>query len=141
MSEPEPISPELALVAPELAAAARAALPDRPWEAFAPPRTRAELRLAALVPAAVPPPPPPRKRRVVTGGRIAVAAAIALVAASFLPPRDAPHLVADSALPARAGTVRIEPRRARSTDPGCAPEGTRRSPFQPICPGRGQADR
>ena len=33
----EPVSPELALVSPELAAQARAALPDRPWEAFAPP--------------------------------------------------------------------------------------------------------
>ena len=31
----EPISPELALVSPELAAEARRALPDRPWEAFA----------------------------------------------------------------------------------------------------------
>jgi hypothetical protein len=33
----EPISPELALVDPELRAAARARLPDAPWEAFAPP--------------------------------------------------------------------------------------------------------
>ena len=32
-------SPELALVCPDLAARARAALPDRPWEAFASPRT------------------------------------------------------------------------------------------------------
>jgi hypothetical protein len=31
------ISPELALVSPELAARARAALPDRPWEVFVPP--------------------------------------------------------------------------------------------------------
>lgn len=30
----EPISPELALVSPELAEAARETLPDRPWEAF-----------------------------------------------------------------------------------------------------------
>jgi hypothetical protein len=33
----ESISPELALVDPELAEAARAALPERPWEAFLPP--------------------------------------------------------------------------------------------------------
>ena len=32
------LSPELALVSPDLAAQARAALPDRPWEAFAPTR-------------------------------------------------------------------------------------------------------
>jgi hypothetical protein len=32
-----PLSPELALVSPELAHAARMLLPDRPWELFAPP--------------------------------------------------------------------------------------------------------
>jgi hypothetical protein len=35
--DPE-FSPELALVCPDLAARARAALPDRPWEMFAPVR-------------------------------------------------------------------------------------------------------
>ena len=40
-----PISPELALVSPELADGARAALPDRPWEAFLP-----ELRPAVYRP-------------------------------------------------------------------------------------------
>src|SRR5262245_29500236 len=34
----EPLSPELALVSPELAERARALLSDRPWEQFAPPR-------------------------------------------------------------------------------------------------------
>jgi hypothetical protein len=43
----EPLSPELALVSPELAEAARAALPERPWEAFLP------------GPAPPPPPAPP----------------------------------------------------------------------------------
>ena len=36
-SAPETISPELALVTPELRERARALLPDRPWEALAPP--------------------------------------------------------------------------------------------------------
>jgi hypothetical protein len=40
----EPISPELALVSAELGALARAQLPDRPWERFAAPRTRADSR-------------------------------------------------------------------------------------------------
>ena len=34
--ELRPLSPELALVDPDLAAAARAGLADRPWEAFVP---------------------------------------------------------------------------------------------------------
>ena len=36
----EPLSPELVLVSPELREQALAALPDRPWEAFAPPPAR-----------------------------------------------------------------------------------------------------
>lgn len=35
-----PLSPELVLVSPELAKLAKALLPDRPWEQFAPPRAR-----------------------------------------------------------------------------------------------------
>jgi hypothetical protein len=38
----EPISPELALVSPELADAARALLPERPWERFVPPARATE---------------------------------------------------------------------------------------------------
>ena len=45
------ISPELALVCPELAARARAALPDRPWEAFVP-------RVPVSLPEEPPAPPP-----------------------------------------------------------------------------------
>jgi hypothetical protein len=47
-----PISPELALVCPELAEEARAALPDRPWEAFLPVLRPAAHRPPPLVPAA-----------------------------------------------------------------------------------------
>ncbi len=47
------ITPELALVSPELAEQARTALPDRPWEQFVPPRRRlaavpGPTRLASL---------------------------------------------------------------------------------------------
>jgi hypothetical protein len=48
------ISPELVLVCPELAERARAALPDRPWEAFLPPPSsvpRGPAQVVAPVPA------------------------------------------------------------------------------------------
>lgn len=48
----EPISPELALVDPELRAEARARLPAAPWEAFAPPSRAATPAAAAPAPAA-----------------------------------------------------------------------------------------
>ena len=51
--ELETISPELALVDPDMAVRARALLPDRPWEAFVPPEP-------------YPPEPPPLRRVVVT---------------------------------------------------------------------------
>ncbi len=49
--DPE-LSPELVLVSPELAARARAELPDRPWEAFAPPRPAVPLAPPRAAPAA-----------------------------------------------------------------------------------------
>ena len=56
MESRDPVSPELVLVAPELADEARAALPDRPWEQFAPPATLRRPRPDAAAGAATPPP-------------------------------------------------------------------------------------
>jgi hypothetical protein len=50
MTPASPISPELALVCPELAARARAAMPDRPWEMFVP---RRPVQVAQLAPVPV----------------------------------------------------------------------------------------
>jgi hypothetical protein len=96
------LSPELVLVSPELAAEARARLPDRPWEAF------------------VPPPPPPlvlvqpsvvqeprvgrrrperrvlrdrrRRRRLRIWPAVAGLGIVVLLIASFLPASDSPTL-------------------------------------------------
>ena len=46
------ISPELVLVSPELGERARAALPDRPWEAFLPPLRPVVYRAPPLATAA-----------------------------------------------------------------------------------------
>jgi hypothetical protein len=102
-AEPEPevslverLTPELVLVSPELAAAARAALPDRPWEAFSRPTlgsiglvvpSEPELRLPAFGGAAEQIPPTwsgtdtrgRRRRR----GRTAARAAAVLVGVSI----------------------------------------------------------
>jgi hypothetical protein len=72
----EPISPELALVDPELRRRALACLPDPPWMAFALPA--ATKRDAVPAPA---PQPKPRRR----AGRLAIAAIlIAVVVAALL---------------------------------------------------------
>jgi hypothetical protein len=148
----EPISPELALVSPELAAEARSALPDRPWEAFAPPRPpvpapvespalrRAELPAAA---AAEPPAAERPRRRLVTPSRLVTAAAVGLlVVTGFLPPRNAPRLVAADSVPvARAATAR-PPRFAAvpPDEPECAAgRSGQRDPFRPVCPPPRQA--
>ena len=142
MSAPEPISPELALVSPELAAAARRALPDRPWEAFAPPRPVAPpaLRLTVLRAEAVaagPPLPEHPRRRVLTFGRLATAALVALlVGTSFLPPRHAPRLVAADPVPVARAAPATPPRfRVLPTaELECAAAGGQRDPFRPVCP-------
>ncbi len=115
----EPVSPELCLVSPDLAAAARAALPDRPWERFAPPRppivvAPLETLQQTVAKSAADPdrslePARPR-RRIVTGGRLAtVLAAAFLVVTALLPPRHAPRLVDD---PAGVPGVGVEAARA-----------------------------
>jgi len=142
----EPISPELALVSPELAAEARRTLSDRPWEAFAPPRPRPPapverpaLRVAPL-PSATPEPRPPerRRRRVVTPSRVVTAALLGvLVVTSFLPPRNAPRLVAADPVPVAAAAPATPP-----TFAAVPPEelectvgsGGQRDPFRPVCP-------
>jgi hypothetical protein len=93
------VSPELALVCPELAAAARAALPDRPWEVFAPPRPPPRLRLVSSPPAATPPVAPPvptrpgrASARPGLGAALGLLTVVALVATGLLPARDAPTL-------------------------------------------------
>ena len=119
----EPISPELALVSPELAAIARAGLPDRPWEAFLPRREPAGDSAADPAvdeasrlrpPATAQPPIPPaeaeaaavvvasrgssRGRPRVPVGLVLLAAFAGLViAGSVLPVRDAPTLGPPSA--------------------------------------------
>lgn len=152
MGGAEPISPELALVSPELSAEARRALPDRPWEAFAPPRPRPQpqpadlprptLRLAVLpaepVPAAPPPVERPR-RRVFTVSRVVTAALLALLAVtSFLPPRHAPRLVTADPIPVAPAAAATPPTPAFDivlpAGEDCAPAGGQRDPFRPVCP-------
>jgi hypothetical protein len=119
MSLPEePISPELALVSPELGELARAQLTDRPWEMFVPPGPAPALPLAQELPvpaplrsvrgSAVARPLPvsagergrPRPR--IPIGTILLLAFVALiVTGSVLPTRDAPTL---GPVPASAGT-------------------------------------
>ena len=59
------ISPELVLVCPELGAQARAAMPDRPWEAFVPRPREQPVAPAPLTPTPTKP-KPPRWLRVVS---------------------------------------------------------------------------
>ncbi len=113
----EPISPELVLVSPELAAIARAGLPDRPWEQFLPPVGA----VTPLRPPAIAEPPagaepesagasvasqhPSRRRPRVPVGAILLVAFVGLVVAgSVLPERDAPTL---GPPPARANGLSV----------------------------------
>lgn len=152
-----PLSPELALVSPELAAVARAFLPDRPWEAFlsrgaveavtrpadvsAIPRTAVAVGQKAgvdHVPGATSEPASrdsPRRRRAIRHLQFAAAAAFtALLVASSLPiVRNAPTLETASLSPSPSeGPTRIE----RGTEPPSAssfrrPVGGAVSPIAP----------
>lgn len=120
----EPISPELVLVSPELAAIARAGLPDRPWEAFLPAADPAGDEVARIRPPATTQRPSPaaepvpeaeavasrratRRRPRVPVGLILLAAFAGLViAGSVLPVRDAPTL---GPPPARANGLSTAP--------------------------------
>ena len=107
---PRTLSPELVLVSPELAEAARAGLPDRPWEAFLPAPAPVEppvLRVVQSQPSLAPAPvsrhptgyavPGPRSgQRAIVVALLVLAAVVAL---SIRPVADAP-VVATTAPPA-----------------------------------------
>ncbi len=101
-----PISPELALVDPDLAAGARAALPDYPWPA----------------PVRIEPREPTRHRRIpvaATFSFLSLAAFVGILGVSLLPTRDQPTFAAEG--------QRIQPA-APSSTPGVSPQPTDQSP-------------
>jgi hypothetical protein len=120
---PEPLSPELVLVHPDLRAEALAALPDRPWESFLPARVEQapavptplgperdeQLRVASAQPPYPHHPPsaraPGRARSV---WLVVVGAVLGLVVATVLPRPAGPTLE-----PART----VSPAPARSAPP------------------------
>ena len=144
MSVAEPLSPELALVSPELAVAARAALADRPWEAFLP--------LAAEV-------APLRPPAGVPDSSVAVAEAdvdaVAVGSVSHAPSRHRPRvpiglvllaafvglLVAGSVLPVRDAPTLGPPLAQAGTTPATAPKPAAVAPAPAIviAPGRDPA--
>lgn len=130
----DPISPELALVSPDLAQRARAELPDRPWEAFLPAGPVTVLRLSMPVALVRPAPevvvqPGPvrrrrRRRRVPVGGVVLAAFAALLIAGSVLPPRDAPTLSPLSAKASVPGSTSPTQTTAPTPTPPAAPAVT-----------------
>ena len=101
-----PISPELVLVDPDLAAGARAALPDYPWPA----------------PVRIEPREPTRHRRIpvaATFSFLSFAALVGILGVSLLPTRDQPTFAAEG--------QRIQPA-APSPTPGVSPQRTAPSP-------------
>jgi hypothetical protein len=128
----EPISPELALVSPELASSARVELPDRPWEAFLPSIRLPAIPLAEVKPAparAVQPVAMERRRRRFRppiGLMLLLAFAGVVVAGSVLPVRDAPTLG-----PPSAPAIVPSPRVPSQTEP-TAPRRTTEPPKRPL---------
>jgi hypothetical protein len=100
------ISPELVLVCPELAARERAAMPDRPWEAFVP-RAREQLAVPVLVAVAPERTKPPRWLRVVSlvPAALLVAFAALLLVGSISSFGERPSLAPASHHPDGSGAV------------------------------------
>jgi hypothetical protein len=101
-SAAEPLSPELVLVAPELAALARASLPDRPWELYLPSPVRA-VRSPRHGDSVSAPRARPRARGARASRRAVLRTAAVvtvlfgvLAATAVAPPRNAPTLAADT---------------------------------------------
>ena len=139
----KPLSPELALVSPELAEEARAKLPERPWEKFTqlPEAEAASRRDGAAGPAARPGSPaaaprsPPRRRlpRVPVSTLVLIGLTVFMAITGALPARDAPSLLpappkakpagprAAGPAPLVAGAIYVE------GDPAAAPRRPRRT--------------
>jgi hypothetical protein len=126
----EPISPELALVDPVLAEAARAALPEEPWEAFLPapaPPVQAAAPAPPVLVEQAPEPAVPRRRRsrrlVLTAGFAAAAAAGVLVGGDFIGPRaaDRPTFAPSTDAAGTTGTLTAEAEPSPTVAPPVAP--------------------
>jgi hypothetical protein len=126
----EPISPELALVDPVLAEAARAALPEEPWKAFLPapaPPVEAPAPPPPVVVEEPPAPAVPRRRRsrrlVLTAGFAAAAAAGVLVGGDFIGPRaaDRPTFAPSPDAAGTTGTLTAEAEPSPTVAPPVAP--------------------
>ena len=156
--ESDPLSPELALVCPDLAARARAALPDRPWEVVHRPRAPTDDdEVTAAVPAVVleatgtfappewrhpvgyPVPGPSSGQRAIVVSLLALAAVLAL---SIRPVPDAPVPVVVPAAVTPDRTARApatsETAPARATGPTTsgktASGGRQATPAKPTVP-------
>jgi hypothetical protein len=150
----EPLSPELALVDPALAAAVRASLPAEPWKAFLPELAPVPAVATVPAPAAVsapdveaplrwpdepePQPVAPRRRRsrrlVLTAAFVAAAAAGVLVGGDFIAPRaaDRPTFATASGAAGTTGTMTAQaqpsPTVRRPVAPAAFPATTAHAP-------------
>ena len=127
--EPPPLSPELALVSPELAEEARANLPEPPWKELEPVPAAKRLRVETPPPARRPAPAsrerrhvpgervPPRRTLRIQRPRIPASTFVFLALAAFmavtgiLPARDAPTLLTPAP---KAKAAKSKPRAARA---------------------------